>query len=367
VQQTSDGGYIVSGGTRGWGPSGCPLAYLIKFDVSGSIQWTKVFGNTCAEARDLTQTTDGGYIITGYVSNPTYADIYLIKTNASGDTLWAKTYGAPLSSSEEGRSVQQTSDGGYIISGVSSGNMCLIKTDGNGDTLWTRGYASNFTDVAYSVNQTLDGGYILAGSSYSGNTFIACMIRTDANGDTLWSKTYDGNLFYSCQQTTDSGFIVYGQRNGKVYLVKTDINGNSGCTQGNFAITLYHPAPVVSNYSFVVQSPISNLYNNPLIESSHGGDTTLCLTVGIMHNEIEEPFFISPNPSTGKIIISFNDKIHQGVITISDLTGSIAHREKIFAENNKEMMLENVRPGIYFVRMQYDEKDFCRKLVVVRN
>jgi hypothetical protein len=242
VQQTSDGGYIVAGYTYSLSTRK-DFVYLIKIDSSGDTLWTKTYGDTnYYYGQDVQQTSDSGYIIVGYTySSVTEEDIYLIKTNASGDTLWTKTYGG--TGRDFGRSVRQTSDGGYIIAGSTrplgdSGQVYLIKTDASGDTLWSRTYGGVLQDGGWSVRQSSDSSYIIAGSTRSfGNSGQVYLIKTNITGDTLWTKTYGGSNIdygYCVQQTTDGGYIIAGETYSfgmgfdDVYLIKTDGNGNVG-------------------------------------------------------------------------------------------------------------------------------------------
>src|SRR5690606_38220188 len=94
-------------------------------------------------------------------------DFYLVKTDANGDSVWTKTYGG--SGSDVARSVQQTEDGGYIVAGTTKsfgnnpalGNIWLLKLDATGDTIWTRTIGGANEEEGYSVKQTADRGYIL--------------------------------------------------------------------------------------------------------------------------------------------------------------------------------------------------------------
>lgn len=233
IQQTIDGGYIITGiGNTNGNNNGYEYVSLIKTDSIGDTLWTKTYGGNHDDAGySVQQTIDGGYIITGaHVSISNGFDLYLIKTDSIGDTLWTKTYGGGWS--DIGYSVQQTTDKGYIITGYTTNNsghsdIYLIKTDSNGDTLWTKAYGGyQQKGIGYSVKQTTDGGFIITGCFYEN----ICLIKTDSMGDILWLKTYGGqaeDIGYSVQQTTDGGYVITGTKDGDIYLIKTDGNGNT--------------------------------------------------------------------------------------------------------------------------------------------
>jgi len=247
VQQTTDGGYIIAGGI--YFGAGDWDVYLIKTNASGDTLWTRTYGGTREDrGRSVQQTADGGYVIAGSTRSfgaGGYNDVYLIKTNDQGDTLWTRTYGGTGFDSN-GSSVQQTTDGGYIITGYTScfgagQDVYLIKTNAQGDTLWTRTYGGLGIDEGYSLQQTTGGGYIIAGStnSFGAGDWDVYLIKTNASGDTLWTRTYggtNGEWGNSVRQTTDGGYIItgytysysFGAGGQDVYLIKTDANGNAG-------------------------------------------------------------------------------------------------------------------------------------------
>jgi hypothetical protein len=203
-------------------PLSVSLVALFTEYAHAQVRFARTYGGTNNEyTHSVQQTSDGGYIVAGhtYSFGAGYADAFLIKTDANGNLQWFKTYGGAWW--EWFFPVQQTSDGGYILAGTTlsfgagGGDAFLIKTDASGNLQWAKTYGGTVYDIAYSVQQTSDGGYIAVGRTYSFGAGVhdIILIKTDANGNLQWAKTYGGayeDAGYSVQQTSDGGYIVAG-------------------------------------------------------------------------------------------------------------------------------------------------------------
>ena len=175
VQQIDDGNYIITGGGNSYTTTSLYYdVYLLKIDPDGNEIWMRTYGGEGHEKGCFVeQTYDGGYIITGVTTSYSawYNDVYLIRTDDRGDTLWTNVFGG--TGNDEGHSVAQTSDGSFIVGGTTtsygagSTDIYLIKTDASGDEQWNQTYGGTGIDMGFSVQQTTDGGYVVGGYTNS--------------------------------------------------------------------------------------------------------------------------------------------------------------------------------------------------------
>ena len=266
------------------------------------------------------QTSDGGYIIVGYTDKGVDDDILLIKVNRTGHTCNVGHhqgtdmfyYKLDTSGDDRGYSVEQTSDRGYIITGYTTSggfgkNLWLIKTNETAQTsdFGTVESENKFNiyfdggedDFGYSVNQTIDGGYIITGCTGLEPDRDIWLIKTNETGYTTQGGIidYQNNLFnltwgdefddraYSVQQTTDGGYVLAGvyktgenEEHCDLYIIKTDAHGNVNNSNNNHNL----------NKTIVGKGGRSSSYNLEL-------NTSMGLIIGSINIEDEDTIHIS--------------------------------------------------------------------------
>lgn len=276
VRQTTDGGYVTiattassaSGDITGTNHGDLDM-WVVKYDQDGKREWQRLYGgNTTEIAGDIIQTTDGGYIFTGLVgssgngdvmtapANRTGANVWVVKIDASGNIIWQRIYGG--TGSEIGKTVLQTSDGGYIIGGDTASSASgdipqtrsttvrdfwAIRITSTGDIIWQQTYdnpgplttLSERDDLLYQLVAASDGsGYFLAGfggSNYRNNNLGSTgdyfVVKIGLTGGVVWQKLYgtpDTDTCYSIGVTSDGGCILAGYSNGSVSGDLTETN-----------------------------------------------------------------------------------------------------------------------------------------------
>lgn len=351
IQQTNDDGFIIAGYTNSIdgffsGNHGLHDYYILKLDPNGNLIWQKLYGGSGYDhARSIEQTTDGGFVIAGWSEsnngdvsgNHGSRDAWIIKTDSNGLIIWQKCFGG--SSFDWANSVQQTSDGGYIVAGVSdsqngdvSGNhgiydYWILKLDMNGNLTWQKSLGGEGDDQAYSTQQTYDGGYIIAGwadsksGDVSGNHDTTSdaysdvwLVKLDESGNLQWQKCYGGSLYegaFSIQQTSDSGYILAGE----TYSSDGDVSG-------------YHS----DSSSFLPDYWIVKLLP----------DTTTGIASILNH-------FVSlyPNPVQSRLTITLTAPTNQTRIQVYDVQGRMMLLPISFQNDEAQLQTDNLPDGFY--------------------
>ncbi|MCK9613853.1 MAG: T9SS type A sorting domain-containing protein [Bacteroidales bacterium] len=435
VLQTDDGGYIIAGYTESYGSGGD--IYLLKTDQNGNMQWIKTFGGVGLEqASSIIKTNDSGYIIAGATSSFGYggSDVYCIKVDMNFDTLWTKTYGGSFD--DEGYDIIQTSDSGYLITGYSmsftSGfsSIYVIKTDKYGDTLWTKTYNKKNANMGSSVIKDISNGYLIVGttSNYGiSNTKDCFIIRINSIGDTLWTKTIGGSFddysvstvitnngdFIVCGTTnsigngyfdvyyfkinstgdiiwsktiggmeyddgrmiiptTDSGFAIIGTTNSfgaggnDIYLMKLDLNGDTLWTRtfGSSGDDMAGSIRETNDGGYII-SGITNSFGNNydvyLIKTDANGISGF---EKIIHLNLT--CIVYPNPCKGILNIQMNNCTSNFYfIELFNISGQLVHCEKYENKNsmNNQLNLTNYPKGFYLLRISSYNQTIIKKII----
>ena len=254
VQQTSDGGYVIVGSSASYGAGGSDL-WILKVDASGEFSWSKTYGGQGNDVgKDIVQTSDGGYIITGYTksfSSGGDMDLWLIKTDANGESClyndggtctqnsskWVKSFGT--SGNDYGNSVKETSEGDFIVAGKSGRipSVFVVKTNSLGEKIWENLYGTGPGDRGQYIIERQDLGFLIVGKENPNNADDnLCLINIDTDGSEVWHSLYGGGSSDGgnhVSEVSGGGFIIAGSTksygNGNwddMWLVKTSTGGS---------------------------------------------------------------------------------------------------------------------------------------------
>jgi len=222
-QKTGDGGCIVVGDTRSFTHGVDDVDIIVyKLDAGGAKQWRRNLGGLGDDqGRGVWHTSDGGFIVAGITDSFTQGakDFLVYKLDAQGRKEWRRSLGGVLADSAY--AIQQTRDGGFIVAGLSYTythgleDMLVYKMDANGQKQWRKYYGGAFYDTANSVHQTADDGFILVGSStsYTHGSYDFLAYKLAANGQKQWRKNYGGaydDMARSVRQSFATASIIAG-------------------------------------------------------------------------------------------------------------------------------------------------------------
>lgn len=260
-QLTNDGGFIIAGQSKSNDGDlllnkGEEDYWIVRLSADGGVIWQRSFGGSAEdEAYSIQQTMDGGFIVAGYsesddgdvTGNHGEVDYWILRLDGDGNLIWQKCFGG--SEEDEAYSVQETSDGGYVIVGESEstdgdvtgnhgeGDYWIIRLDINGYLLWQKSYGGSSVDYAKMVKRTSDHGFIIAGWSASTDGSVSnnkgdtdyWIVKIDEEGVLQWEKCLGGSDYdfaHAVYQSADGGFIVAGY----THSADGDVAGNHGST-----------------------------------------------------------------------------------------------------------------------------------------
>ncbi len=255
IDQTSDGGYVLTGSFQSNDGDfesedklgGVIDVLVMKLTPEGEIEWTQVLsGSNRDEGWSIRQTSDNGYILAGNTrsgngdfagertASATDNDIFLAKLDSQGNKVWVETFVG--SKNDMVYSVVESHDGGFVAAGGVRSNdgdfvnvnptlsdIIVLKVNASGQLEWKKTYGGSGEDRGYSIARSLDGGYVLTGgtrsndgdfSGLSKGDFDIFAMKLDANGNLEWNKTYGGSSYdfgNAIIAATDGGYALTGR------------------------------------------------------------------------------------------------------------------------------------------------------------
>lgn len=413
IQQTLDGGYIVSGGSRSnngdvSGNHGDQDQWIVKLTETGSIEWQKSFGGTLSDfANSIQQTTDGGYIIAGYsrsndgdvTGNHGSLDYWIVKINESGTLEWQKSLGG--SDFDTAESIKQTLDGGYIVAGYSNSNdgdvsgnhggsqdYWVVKLSIIGNIEWQKSLGGTGLDRALSVIQTQDNGYLVGGYSNSNDGDVTenqgssdlWIVKLTETGSLDWQKSLGGSYgdaALSVSESIDGGFIVAGiseSTDGDVignhgendfWVLRFSLTGtlewqkSIGGSLEDTALSIHQTLDggyIVAGFSFSEDGDVTN--------NQGGADcwvVKLISELSVDDNEFKNKISLYPNPTNTKVTIKAEDLKE---ITIYNSLGKKVYLKELSGESIANIDVSHLAKGVYTVVVLASNQQMVKKLLI---
>ena len=428
IQQTTDGGYILGGnstsgisGDKTEASMGGEDYWIVKLNSSGAIEWQNTIGGSSDDfLHSLQQTIDGGYILGGYSDSGTSGDkteanmgesftfdYWVVKINSIGAIEWQNTIGGI--SGDWLHSLQQTTDGGYILGGQSASGISgdkteaslgndywVVKLNSGGAIEWENTIGGSGYDELYSLHQSTDGGYILGGNStsdISGDKVEASMggedywvVKLSSIGAIEWQNTIGGSsddFLYSLHQTTDGGYILGGHSFSGISGDKTEASLGSL----DYWVVKLNSSGAIEWQNTIGGSGFEELYS--LQQTTDGGyllggyslsgisgdKTEASLGVSdywvvklfdeglIAIDAIQNTLVINcyPNPADNFLTIE-TDFSTEKTIYITNAIGQIVQAMHS-SENVININLNNISNGIYFIKMEDGINSITQKFI----
>jgi len=329
------------------------------------------------------QTSDGGYVTTaGSLSGLAL----MFKINTTGNVVqWAKHYGAGLISGDEySRAVEETDDGGFIVTGSTgsygAGNkdVLLFKTNSNGVLQWTKTFGGSDYEGGASVQQTTDKGYVIAADtrSFGQGGYDIFVIKTDSNGSAFCNSSSPNMVESNIAVAIFAGVTTQANQG-------SSSNPNTIHTIANTIIdSITCPPPVISSCNIVLPIQLiffagnittegvllswstSNEINNDYFAIERSTDGVSFDNIGETDGQgtsshLSEYEFVDKAPKDGSNYYRLKQVDYDGQFTYSKIIGvnvsvNNAPVEYIDLYGRKIMNAKHLQPGVY-IKKQGDQ------------
>ncbi|MHA2030248.1 MAG: hypothetical protein ACW99Q_12700, partial [Candidatus Kariarchaeaceae archaeon] len=228
-------------------------------------------------------TSDGGFVIAGGCEVDGLETPWLVKVNSEGNMVWNYTYSPPMKPHGILRSIIQTSDGGYALSGLiremtdddmSTWDLWVLKTDENGKEEWNQTFngQNDSFDYGSQILTTQDGGFLVSGCTGTREDWAIdyWLLKLDQNGVEEWNKTYD--RFSSDQSTAlvslnDGNYLIGGLSRR---------TSNSDSAHDIWVIKIHENGTKIWDVAFTNNTETMGSWENNLIGTLDGGFLLAC-------------------------------------------------------------------------------------------
>jgi hypothetical protein len=432
IQQTTDGGYILGGesfsdasGDKTESSNGLYDYWVIKLDYAGNIQWqNSIGGNDYDELQSISQTFDGGFILAGTSASNISgdkteinygSDYWIIKLDAFGGIQWQNTIMA--FQDDYATSIQQTTDGGYIVGGHSNSNISVDKTENSkggldfwflklnaqGVIQWQKTLGGSGDDYVTTIRQTSDGGYIIGGTSNSNisgdkienskGSFDYWILKVDTSGGIEWQNTIGGinnDYLNSLLSTSDGGYFLGGHSESNIsgdktenskggfdyWLVKIDSLGNIQWqkTIGGSNDDVLNSIQQTIDGNSILAGISSSGISGDKTENSQGQSDYWVVKMGTL-TQVSELYTVNkmnitvnPNPTNGNFNATFFSSQSEATkITILNVFGQNVYENKIFSSigiNSITIVKNELTSGIYLISVETGDQLLTTKFYV---
>jgi hypothetical protein len=355
-------------------------ALLLSVDTSGNQQWLRQFNSSLVSESfsGLTKSVDGGYIACGFQGDSASAgnNFLLVKTDSLGIQQWTRIYGDP-DNNEVSDAVLQLADGNILLSGdkqmsPSKYNAYLIKTDSGGNFTWDLIFSNHNNGGCKSIMVDSNNDILVIGEAATDSSlaFDIQLCKADQNGNLKWLK------YIEASDESDAGFSIREAQPG--YYILTGYYYDTTSAGKKIVMMLTDSSGVEQSRKLFGSSSINIGYD---IEPSAFGGYLIAGTdlangkYYLIYDDISIPvpvkdfttenfFEAYPSPASNRLTIKFTDHLPIACLELFNATGSAVYSNTTLCTEEIILNLENLQPGLYFLRATSDQKKLIKKIIL---